>query len=285
MVQFEKRDNSAALMIVPAEDNKLLLTSDNDTSYLVCENDYFEFLDTDMNVIEPIEVDGKYKLSEDKHKKLTFRYVEYESLPGINIKRGNVDINIIKLGDQYKILTPGGQFMDIQEEIGRWGFEGYERIGSSRGYIWSRTIPLLVNNNLFGYGPDTYALVFPQNDVFGKALAFSDPWIIVDKPHNMYLQIGVNTGVISLLAFTALYLIYFIQSVLLYFKGKLDSFMKVSGAAFLLATFAYMITGFFNDSVVSVAPVFWVLLGSGIGINIKNKADLKALEKATNKKQ
>ena len=27
--------------------------------------------------------------------------------------------------------------------------------------------------------------------------------------------------------------------------------------------------GFFNDSSVSVAPVFWVLLGTGISINMK----------------
>jgi hypothetical protein len=273
MVQLEKQDNSAALIIIP-EGDKLLVTSDDDKSYLVCVDNQFEFMDSNTNVIETVEADGKYKLAGDKHESLTFYYVVYENLPGINIKQNNIDINIIKLGDQYKILNPVGQFVDI-EKIESWGFDGYEKIGSSRGYIWSRTIPLLKYNILFGQGPDTYALAFPQNDVFGKAIAFNDPWIVVDKPHNMYLQMGVNTGVISMLAFIAMYMIYFIQSIPLYFKGKLDNFLKISGAAFLLATFAYMITGFFNDSVVSVAPVFWILLGSGIGINLKLKEDIK----------
>ena len=45
------------------------------------------------------------------------------------------------------------------------GFEGYERLGSSRAYIWSRTLPLLKDTIFIGHGPDTYAMYFPQDDV------------------------------------------------------------------------------------------------------------------------
>ena len=44
------------------------------------------------------------------------------------------------------------------------GFEGKEKLSSSRGYIWSRTIPLLDECLITGYEPDTFVFIFPQND-------------------------------------------------------------------------------------------------------------------------
>jgi len=38
-------------------------------------------------------------------------------------------------------------------------------------------------------------------------------------------------------------------------------------SAIFSAIISYCMAGFFNDSVVSVAPVFWVLLGLGIAMN------------------
>jgi len=41
-----------------------------------------------------------------------------------------------------------------------------------RGYIWSRSLPLLRNTILVGYGPDTFAMNFPQHDIAGKVKAY-----------------------------------------------------------------------------------------------------------------
>jgi len=43
------------------------------------------------------------------------------------------------------------------------------------------------------------------------------------------------------------------------------------GVGIMVAFVGYAISGLFNDSVVSVAPVFWILLGMGISINLKLK--------------
>jgi len=40
----------------------------------------------------------------------------------------------------------------------------------------------------------------------------------------------------------------------------------------MAAVAAYLATGFFNDSVISVAPVFWILLGIGISMNLRIKS-------------
>ena len=43
-----------------------------------------------------------------------------------------------------------------------------ERLGSGRGYIWSRSIPLIKQAGFMGLGADTYPEYFPQNDFKGK---------------------------------------------------------------------------------------------------------------------
>ena len=152
-------------------------------------------------------------------------------------------------------------------EVERLGFEGYERLGSSRAYIWSRTLPLLKDTILLGHGPDTYAFYFPQNDVIGKLKFFNNPKMLVDKPHNLYLQIAVNTGLLSLLALLYLWVDYFVSSLILYNNSDLSNWQNRLGIALLGAVAAYLVAGFFNDSVISVAPVFWILLGLGIALN------------------
>ncbi|HMM70393.1 MAG TPA: hypothetical protein PKD08_07870 [Gudongella oleilytica] len=36
-----------------------------------------------------------------------------------------------------------------------------------------------------------------------------------------------------------------------------------------MSVIVYLFTGLTNDSIVSVAPVFWILLGSGMAVNYK----------------
>ncbi|BCN32225.1 O-antigen ligase family protein [Anaeromicropila herbilytica] len=150
-------------------------------------------------------------------------------------------------------------------------FTNYESI-AGRGYIWSRTIPLLKDHIILGSGADTFSLAFPQQDYVGLYNnGFGDQ--VLTKPHSMYLQIGVQTGVVSLLCFLAFYLMYFISSIGLYFNHKFDTYMSQVGVGIFIGTIAYMISGIANDSTITVAPTFWVLIGLGISINhgIKKK--------------
>lgn len=157
--------------------------------------------------------------------------------------------------------------------IEKFGFEGNETMGSGRGYIWSRSIPLLKDTIFWGNGPDTFALYFPQYDYLGKLITYEIGNIFVDKAHNFYLQTALNTGIISLLALLAIFVLYIVTSVRIYIKEEFKNFTPFAGLACFTAVCGYLGAAFFNDSVVSVAPVFWVLLGLGIGINTKLKGN------------
>jgi O-antigen ligase len=157
------------------------------------------------------------------------------------------------------------------EEVESLGFEGKEMLASKRGYIWSRTLPLIKEKPILGYGPDTFAIFFPQHDVVGKFKYFNRSKIIVDKPHNLYLQIGFNTGLISLAAVLILFGSYFFRNLKLYLTCKFDNYYTEIGLAFLAAFTAYAAAGFFNDSVVSVAPLFWIILGLAGAVELRLK--------------
>ncbi|HOQ76817.1 MAG TPA: O-antigen ligase family protein, partial [Thermoclostridium sp.] len=153
-------------------------------------------------------------------------------------------------------------------QIESFGFEGMETLGSNRGYIWSRTIPLLKDTIFIGKGPDTFALYFPQYDFLGKLKFYMTGSLFVDKAHNMYLQTALTTGVLSLAAILVLFVMYAVLSLKVLWDEDFTEFLPAAGLACFAAFCGYAIAGLFNDSTITVAPVFWVLLGMGTGINV-----------------
>lgn len=139
-------------------------------------------------------------------------------------------------------------------------------LASGRGYIWNKTIALLKDYIFLGSGADTYALVYPNGDFVDKYNNGYDNMILT-KPHSLYLQIAVQTGVLSLFCFLAFYLWYFVSSLWLYFRQRFDNLLTVMGFSIMVGTLGYMISGLANDSTVTISPLYWALIGIGIGIN------------------
>lgn len=245
------------------------------------KNDMVE-IDTNTEILKLKKVENNISFYDESDQSLTVindngvitfmdnKYSEYMLIlldnGGIRIKIRDKEFFIYALEEGFKILGTKGKPDDIiyPEKI---GFEGRERFASSRGYIWSRSIPMLKNTLLTGYGPDTFVIYFPQSDYVGKINGFGSVNQIVDKAHNLYLQISINTGVVSLLAFLVLLLTYFVTTVRVFWRRELNSFHHILGVSILVSIFGYCIAGIANDGNVSVSPVFWVLLGVGIAIN------------------
>jgi hypothetical protein len=185
----------------------------------------------------------------------------------VNISAPNAAFNVQYSSGAFKLLSPTNNPIEMANPP-HIGFEGYERWASSRGYIWSRSLPLVKDTILLGHGPDTFAIYFPQNDLLGKLEYLDTPYLVVDKPHNMFLQIAINTGVVSLLAFLVFILWYIINSFRLYFKPKKDdSFYYMAGSACVLSVIGFLVAGLANDSNATISPIFWLLLGIGLACN------------------
>lgn len=166
--------------------------------------------------------------------------------------------------DKYDTLKP----------IKSFAFANYQNIASGRGYIWSRSLPLLKENLLLGSGPDTFRLIYPQWDYVGKANNCKTPYTIIENPHNMYLSIALNTGVVSLIAILAFLFMYIVKSIRLYRNCKFDNYIESVGLGCLVACISFMVSGIFNDSSIQTSPIFWVLLGLGMAANHKLEKSL-----------
>ena len=76
----------------------------------------------------------------------------------------------------------------------------------------------------------------------------------VDRAHNEYLHIAAVTGIPALICYLLMLFLITINNIKFIFKDKIQT-------ALLFGVLGYLIQAFFNISVVSVAPIFWILLG------------------------
>ena len=261
--------------------NLLKLNMYSDDLYIENIGNGLRYLDTNKKKIISEEVGNRINFKDDRYIKFSIVkdekytnivYLEYEG-------RGRYPL--VLLNSTFKTIGREGQMEDIISPSRIAELDKIQTKGSSRVYIWSRSIPLLKKSRLFGYGPDTFPIIYPQNDYFGKFIAYGTPYMFISKPHNMYLQMAINTGILSLLGFLMIIIPYFLQSLKIQWsKTELDE-REVIALGTFVGIVNYLIAGLFNDSAVSIAPNFWMLLGLGIALNtyiIKDRKE-KNIEK------
>lgn len=260
---------------VSIKDNTFTIRTNKETLVGIIDDFNLSFIDENGNKLGvSVDKEGKISFVDEKYSRYNFTLFEDEpSYIKAELYGRRWDLYVT--GDQnLKVVSFNNKLTDPIEAPRIKLFDGREAFASNRGYIWSRTIPMLKDTLFIGYGPDNYPMVFPQEDYVGRFNVGNNGMldIVIDKPHNMYLQTAINTGVISLLALLAIWAMYLFDSLKIYVKGDIESFTEYMGVAVFLSITAYLVAGIFNDSVVSVAPLFWILLGMGIAINriIKN---------------
>jgi O-antigen ligase len=251
---------------------------------LIENKSVIKFFKSDNKKIDMVMYkNGKIKLSDPLYKnidaKIHWVKIKKQKYQSLAMKIGQYKFDFIVTEEGFRVADGRTLALVVPKNPPRLKFlDGKERIGSSRGYIYSRSVPMLKDTMMLGYGPDTYSITFPQNDFLGKILAYNTTGKIIDKPHCMYLQWGINTGGISLILMLVALAFYFFQSLFIYIKADYDKFLYVIGLGIFTGFTGYCVAGIFNDSIVSVAPVFWVLFGMGMAVNNIVKKEQKKSE-------
>ena len=207
-------------------------------------------------------------MSDEKLKDISFEYLmaggENDRYV-INCNTPKGSFAVINTEKGYKLYTGAGKVDDIYNAPAAV-IKNHDAFASGRGYIWSRTFPVFFNHLILGTGADTFTVAFPQNDYIGRLNGgFGN--MIITKPHNLFLQIGVQSGGLSLLCFLGFAVFYIIQTFRLFWKRELSGEIETFGVAISLGITGYLFAGIFNDSCVALAPLYWVMLGVGYGIN------------------
>lgn len=270
-VLTQKQTSEPAISRVDTLENEVVIDYLNHSLHISYTRDGEDFsiqtIDDTGNTISTTQEENKIVLQDERFAGITITPILVSEQYGMEVVIGGRTwyfTNEAIQGDtSYYFYTPYGKWDKVNSpEV----FEMNEEMFSHRGYIWSRTIPLLKENIFIGSGPDTFTVEFPQDDYIGLE-NYGYKGSIVTKPHNMFLQIGVQTGVLSLIAFLVFYIMYFVQSIRIYIKGKFDTYASQLGVGIFLASIGYMIAGITNDSTITVAPIFWILLGIGFSMN------------------
>lgn len=244
--------------------NEFYVTLSLDDEYV-----YINAFDSnDAPIQTSIEESGiTYSFNDTRFPGISMAPVIIDKSYGFGLKIDNNDWYFTNQTDDgsYKYLNLYKKLVPI-ESIEHPFLQGYESLASNRGYIWSRTFSILSKYIFLGSGADTFSIVFPQYDYVGL-YNFGYQMELITKPHCLYLQVATQTGVLSLFALFTFYLMYFINSIRLFIKKRTDSPLYSIGIAIFIGTISYMVSAISNDSSITVAPSFWVVIGIGIAVN------------------
>ena len=124
-----------------------------------------------------------------------------------------------------------------------------DNFGTYRIFLWKRTIPLIKDYSFLGSGPDTFALRFMP--IYSDDIAKIGPLTINDTAANIYLTMFINLGIMGALSYIAFLTLQLYNGI----KYKSSySFVLLS------SIICYMVSSFFNLSVVVISPLFWLLM-------------------------
>ena len=168
------------------------------------------------------------------------------------------DANLGGHADKYGALSSYAVFND------EWG--------TQRGYVWKRAMEIYTKKlnllqKIFGYGPDTFALIMQY---YYPGEMQNGHMVIFDSAHNEYLHYLVTTGFVGM----ASYLVFMVSSIVAMAK-KIKEQPIV--AAVMLAVTAYAIQAVVNINLPIAMPIILQLLAMGVG---RKKTADKAEEKA-----
>ena len=128
-----------------------------------------------------------------------------------------------------------------------------DSFGSYRLGVWKQTLRMSMNALWFGTGPDTFYYAFGD---YLKAQALSFPETF-DTPHNLYLGILANHGLLALLGYLAM-LICLIRKLA---RSNSTESMMLLGSCIL-----YSVTSFFVFSLCLISPLAWCIFGMAAGL-------------------
>jgi len=234
---------------------------DRGISFFNSDNEFIDFKQNKNNII----------FNEEPYKSQWRITITSDYTMDIKAKRSYSMAKIEVVFNETRFLgirgTGGKIIHEIMDNQMPQKFRGLETIASRRGYLWIVTMSRLDEVMFLGAGPDNFLYWFEQNDVIGKANFLHQTSVLADKPHNWYLQIATQTGVISLIAFLTMIGIYIVSSIKLIGFRRKKNYYEFISSGILCGLIGYMVSSIFVDSTVGVTPIFYVFLGIGIMVN------------------
>ena len=163
--------------------------------------------------------------------------------PGIRLR-------FFQLGNELFAVDHKGLLHDTLPDSPKVNLGRLERLLGGRGYTWSRALAVVPQHLLFGSGPGTFAMAFPQYDLVGKQRYLEN--LDEDKGHGVWITFLVQLGIAGFVLY-CLPIAYVSYTVTQRFHGLAPS-LAMGMAAFMLGSIT-------NDSTIGVTAAFCLLAG------------------------
>jgi len=138
---------------------------------------------------------------------------------------------------------------------------------ATRWEVWRITLKMIAQKPLWGYGLDSFRLVFPKFQSWD--LIRMEGRSIFDRPHNDLLQVGFSLGLLGLTAYLWLIFAFFWTS-----WGKRREFGKGESrwttAGLLAGVLGYLVSIQFSFSSVATSSLLWIVMGLVLSGEFKN---------------
>lgn len=131
-----------------------------------------------------------------------------------------------------------------------------------RLFIWERTVALIRERPLLGWGPETLGAVFPY-DRPAMVRHFGPRPAVVDRAHNDMLQAAVSIGIPGAAAYAGFWALVLLSGIRLVRRTAGTDRAVASGLLGGIAAFVIQAQASF--SAVAVSPIAWVLCGALCG--------------------
>lgn len=138
--------------------------------------------------------------------------------------------------------------------------------GTGRFYIWDKTLNLIRERPLIGYGSDSLMYNFPHNNIDARA-GIQDENTITDKPHNEYIGALFAFGIVGFVVLIFLVISIGIKCLIGMYKRQWSIF--VLG----IVTLAYFAQAMFNDSLPATSAWAFIIIGVVLSQYLKNKQE------------
>ncbi len=230
----------------------------------------YGFEATDNGVSVPMTEDAEagqqvIALSDGEEFRVTL-LVANDVYPGFFFSGDGFEYTIIKDGDDYKVFN-GLNRIDESFRATKI-LEGYETIATGRGYSWRTAINAIPKFIIYGAGPDCYpnGVFGDGNDVVAQKRSYHDTMVFT-RPHNYFLQMAIETGLLSVIAVLVFIVWYIVDCFRLYFFKKATDPLYYAGIACMTAVIGFLGSGIANDSLIVITPQFWMIFGLGMAVN------------------
>jgi len=131
---------------------------------------------------------------------------------------------------------------------------------------WRVAAQVAAENPLLGTGPETFPDVFPRysHAVLPADRAAALDAFRVESPHNVYLGIAAGSGAPALIAYLAIVAGFFVAASRAARKATTE--IRLQLVAVLAGAAGHVVTSAFMSADVTSTWLFWVLMGSALGV-------------------